>query len=102
MLTPILIVLVVGLFYYPFRLSLKLSVDGSFLLPLTAVVFEAVVLVALNYTSRLATASFTRTALESAEQLQNRQSNKSLSLRSSESGQDVPAGIVSHDGFFSI
>ncbi|CAE7185296.1 unnamed protein product [Symbiodinium necroappetens] len=88
MLTPILIVLVVGLFYYPFRLSLKLSVDGSFLLPLTAVVFEAVVLVALNYTSRLATASFTRTALESAEQLQNWQSNKSLSLRSSESGQD--------------
>ncbi|CAE7773602.1 unnamed protein product [Symbiodinium sp. CCMP2592] len=101
MLTPILIVLAVGLFYYPFRLCLELSVDGSLLLPLTAVVFEALVLVALSYTSRLATASFTRTALESAKQLHNWQT-KSLSLRSSESGQDVPAGVVSHDGFFSI
>ncbi|CAE7241002.1 unnamed protein product [Symbiodinium microadriaticum] len=85
-LTPILIVLAVGLFYYPFRLCLELSVDGSLPLPLTAVVFEALVLVALSYTSRLATASFTRTALESAQQLQNWQASKSLSLRSSESG----------------
>ena len=37
MLTPILIVLAVGLFYYPFRLGLELSVDGSLLPPLTAV-----------------------------------------------------------------
>ena len=37
MLTPILVVLAVGLFYYPFRLSLELSVDGNFLPPLAAV-----------------------------------------------------------------
>ncbi|CAE7216805.1 unnamed protein product [Symbiodinium natans] len=102
MLTPILVVLAVGLFYYPFRLSLELSVDGNFLPPLAAVVLEALVLVALSYTRRLATASFTRTALESALELQNWQSLKELSLRSSESGQDVPPSIVNHDDVFSI
>ena len=42
-LTPILIVLAVGLFYYPFRLCLELSVDGSLPLPLTAVSRHALV-----------------------------------------------------------
>ncbi|CAE7668495.1 unnamed protein product [Symbiodinium sp. CCMP2592] len=35
-LTPILIVLAVGLFYYPFQLGLELLVDGCLLPPLTA------------------------------------------------------------------
>ncbi|CAE7773574.1 unnamed protein product [Symbiodinium sp. CCMP2592] len=102
MLTPITMVLSVGLLYYPFRICLELSADGGLLLPLAAVVFEALFIVALSYTRRLATASFTRTALESAQQLRNWQTSKQISLRSSESGQDFPAGIVDRDGFFSI
>lgn len=116
-LTPIFVVVLLGIFFFPFRLTWALSSDDS-LLVVMPVVAELFLVACFSYMRRLAMASLDKTAVESAQQLSARDTalasshvlssqeispGETASTRSSSlESQESPTDAGAFDDLFSI